>query len=72
MSAMISSCAAFRYRIRSWKDVVLILVLAAAIGGLQFVFRRVFGMDARKARNLAGLIVCVAAFLIALLVACSS
>ena len=46
-----------RIRIRSWKDVVFIVIAGLAVYGMQVVFQRKFGWDERKARNIAGLII---------------
>ena len=45
-----------RIRIRSWKDVVFIVIAGLAVYGMQVVFQRKFGWDERKARNIAMLI----------------
>ena len=56
-----------RVRIRSWKDVVAIILIGLAYWGLQMLFERVFGWDEKKAKTAASILAVVLAFIIVII-----
>ena len=63
MSTVMMAMQRVRIRIRSWKDIVLIIVIGLLYAGLAELLKRKVGLDEKKAQTVAAII----AFVIAII-----
>jgi len=63
MSMALMALQRVRIRIRSWKDVVLIVVIALIYVGIEMLLKKVFGWEEKKASTVAAIL----AFVIAII-----
>ena len=63
MSTVMMAMQRIRVRIRSWKDIVLIIVIGLLYAGLSELLKRKVGLDEKKAQTVAAIIAVVIAII---------
>ena len=56
MGSLLMAMQRVRIRIRSWKDIVLIIVIAVIYVGIQQLLQKVFNLDEKKASTIAAIL----------------
>lgn len=63
MSVAMLTMQRIRVRIRSWKDVVLIVVMGVLVFGLQMLLQKVFGWEEKKAQTVSTIAAVILVFI---------